>query len=575
MYFRLSELGATRVRAKFLSIIATATLVFTATSAVSTSAHADVLPALESRPVWAGGTFHFIADGLHANTGYSFSATSGGQQTVQSNAAGTAAADLAIAGSVTATSTTVTVTPVGQSAVITQAFVVRAPAVLPEATSPWSAAALLAWFADGEIVDLTYSGGGSGPASVTIPGNASQIDPAGSGFPTDSVQFTLSNAPSTITVTAVGRTYHRSSTFTIPVTGTTLTPGQSRDAPAAVASSHFGYYFSVDSGPTVLRMANATSAPGAVWRGVALQPPTGFSAFTLGLSSGGNLVLTGTQTTAGTAADVVLWQSATEGTGTANHALMQDDGNLVIYAGSGQPVWSTLFGFAGASTIVAPATVSAFGSLASPDGRFRLAVQPDGNVVTYDSVGAPVWNSGTFQSPGAALVLQADGDLVVRSGQTVVWHTNTANSGAGNHLNLQNDGSLVLYNAKNLPLWSSAYGTTNFPTVIAPAALPAGYTMVSSAGRYHATLQTDGNLVVYNGAGTPAWSSGTFGYPGSTLILQSDGNMVIYSSDNAPVWNARTAQSSPANYLTIQDDGNLVLYTSAGRPVWNSLGYRV
>jgi hypothetical protein len=564
------------VRAKFLSVVAAVSLGFAVTTAVGTTgAHADDPPALEARPVWAGGTFHFVADRLLANTSYTFSATSGNLQTVQSNASGTAVADLAIAGNVTATSTTVTVTAVGQSvAAITQAFVVKAPVMLPEPTSPWSADAQLAWFADGEIVDLTYGAGSSGPASATVPANASQNDPAGTGFPIAAIQFALSGAPSSVTVTAVGRTYHRSSTFTFPVTGTTLTSGQSRDAPGAIASSQFGYYFSIDNGPAVFRMAAPATAPAAVWRGTPLQPASTFIASTLGVTSAGDLVLTGTETAQG-AANVVLWRADTQGTGTNNHATMQDDGNLVVYNASGQPVWSSMYGFAGPPNITAPTTLSAFTSLASPNGRYRSTVQSDGNFVTYDSVGTPVWHSQTFQYPGASVSLQSDGDLVARSGQTVVWHTDTAGSGAGGHLELQNDGSLVLFNAGNRPLWSSAYGIANPPTLTAPAAIPGGYSVVSPTGRFRATLQTDGNLVVYSSAGTPVWHARTFQYPGSTLCLQSDGNLVIYSAANAAIWDTHTSQPGATNHLTIQDDGNLVLYTSTGKPVWNSLGFPV
>ena len=47
----------------------------------------------------------------------------------------------------------------------------------------------------------------------------------------------------------------------------------------------------------------------------------------------------------------------------------------------------------------------------------------------------------------------------------------------------------------------------------------------------HVTMQTDGNLVIYNSAGTVMWQSGTGGHSGSayTLDLQNDSNLVIYS----------------------------------------------
>ena len=55
-------------------------------------------------------------------------------------------------------------------------------------------------------------------------------------------------------------------------------------------------------------------------------------------------------------------------------------------------------------------------------------------------------------------------------------------------------------------------------------------------------FQTDGNLVVYDGASTNnggcwLWQSGTSGYYGATFSLQSDGNVTIRQGGRV-IWNA-------------------------------------
>jgi hypothetical protein len=55
-------------------------------------------------------------------------------------------------------------------------------------------------------------------------------------------------------------------------------------------------------------------------------------------------------------------------------------------------------------------------------------------------------------------------------------------------------------------------------------------------------MQGDGNLVVYDAAGTAVWASGTHREPGSRLFMQNDGNLVIYNRDNRPVWATNTVQ---------------------------------
>jgi len=51
----------------------------------------------------------------------------------------------------------------------------------------------------------------------------------------------------------------------------------------------------------------------------------------------------------------------------------------------------------------------------------------------------------------------------------------------------------------------------------------------------HLIMQTDGNLVIYNGS-TPVWDSGTWGNPGAYLNAQHDGNVVIYRPNGTPIW---------------------------------------
>jgi streptogrisin C len=53
-------------------------------------------------------------------------------------------------------------------------------------------------------------------------------------------------------------------------------------------------------------------------------------------------------------------------------------------------------------------------------------------------------------------------------------------------------------------------------------------------------MQTDGNLVVYNGASAPVWNTGTGGRNGATLLVQNDGNVVLYDHQWNVLWNTGT-----------------------------------
>jgi PASTA domain-containing protein len=77
----------------------------------------------------------------------------------------------------------------------------------------------------------------------------------------------------------------------------------------------------------------------------------------------------------------------------------QHDGNLVLYQGSNSgldPVRDT-------GTQLLP-----------PDDRpVRAIMQQDGNFVLYDSDGVSRWHTGTWDNPGSKLVLQDDREVVI------------------------------------------------------------------------------------------------------------------------------------------------------------------
>lgn len=177
----------------------------------------------------------------------------------------------------------------------------------------------------------------------------------------------------------------------------------------------------------------------------------GSGATTLSLTQSGNLVLSND---AGTS----LWSTNTSSSG--GTLVMQTDGNLVLY-GSNGVTWSSGTTFTDQSLITNQKLMSGnvmySGQwLTTPDGRYRLVLQTDGNLVLYGSRGA-LWSSGTYGKKTASLIAQPDGNL-------------------------------VLYNTDGYPIWASGtYG--------------AGYSTL--------VMQTDGNLVLY-GSGRPVWSSGTY-----------------------------------------------------------------
>jgi hypothetical protein len=111
----------------------------------------------------------------------------------------------------------------------------------------------------------------------------------------------------------------------------------------------------------------------------------------------------------------------------------------------------------GSDRMTSTSTLAAGATIASQSGSYTLSMQGDGNLVLYDGGFNPLWSSGTASMGSSHLVVQDDGNLVVYrdSDGGVTWSSGTAGTGAST-LVVQNDGNLVLYNdASGQSPWSS------------------------------------------------------------------------------------------------------------------------
>jgi hypothetical protein len=90
-------------------------------------------------------------------------------------------------------------------------------------------------------------------------------------------------------------------------------------------------------------------------------------------------------------------------------------------------------------------------------GSYRLAMQHDGNLVMYSGTTA-LWYSNTAGQPGNYVVMQTDGNLVVYGGGTWRWMSGTTFY-PGSRLSIQTDGNLVIYYGTR-PIWARSWVQT-------------------------------------------------------------------------------------------------------------------
>jgi hypothetical protein len=208
--------------------------------------------------------------------------------------------------------------------------------------------------------------------------------------------------------------------------------------------------------------------------------------------------------------------------------------------------------------------------LNSPNGRYALAYQSDGNLVLYKNYSnrdrRSVWASNTNGSPVSRLSMQGDGNLVIGPGWgPAPWASNT-DGNPGSRLLVQDDGNVVIYRPDGTPIWATntvlgptgrlAQGDDMQPSEV----LDLDTALTSANGKYTLRFQGDGNLVLATTSPDKyLWDRGTDGRQGETLVMQTDGNLVVYTLAGAPIWASNTA-GNPGSQLLVQDDGNVVIY---------------
>jgi surface antigen len=219
------------------------------------------------------------------------------------------------------------------------------------------------------------------------------------------------------------------------------------------------------------------------------------------------------------------------------------------------------------STLTEGQSLSAGQALWSGPGGYEAIMQGDGNFVVYAPGGAALWATHT-SVPGSSIILQGDGNLVVYApGGKALWASHTAGDSDVSAV-MQGDGNFVLYGPGSRPLWSSMGGLTGLSTMMLYEGqrLYAGQALWSGPGGYEAVMQGDGNFVVYAPGGAALWATHT-SVPGSSIILQGDGNLVVYAPGGKALWASSTGGGNGA--LVMQGDSNLVIYF-AGVPLWSS-----
>ncbi|WP_293064365.1 MULTISPECIES: hypothetical protein [unclassified Moorena] len=92
--------------------------------------------------------------------------------------------------------------------------------------------------------------------------------------------------------------------------------------------------------------------------------------------------------------------------------------------------------------------------ITSPNGQYKFIQQEDGNLVLYNGSGLPLWANGQHGKAVSRTIMQDDGNFVTYGYPEALWSSGTSGS-LGAYLMLQDDGNIVIYQPHPDPIWTT------------------------------------------------------------------------------------------------------------------------
>lgn len=239
--------------------------------------------------------------------------------------------------------------------------------------------------------------------------------------------------------------------------------------------------------------------------------------------------------------------------------------------------------------------------LVSANGWYRAVMQGDGNLVVYSKNDTAVWSSISVYASGSyRLRNQVDGNVTIidtNSGQQI-WQTNTGSTSVGVtgvDFVRNSDGSIAFSPSNILEGRTGAFGWELFGVA------SAGGSASTSRTFYSPTSISPGRFITLTITATPFqlpaghFSGQAYSWVPSTIAVTASGgfwnvnetfNASVNVNSNNPFRNTSygplttvgpqiqiTSTTGYANNrLVLQNDGNLVLYDGGNRAIWAS-GY--
>ena len=276
---------------------------------------------------------------------------------------------------------------------------------------------------------------------------------------------------------------------------------------------------------------------------------------------------------AGTGAAYVLVGGKTKSTQNTTAQQLPSVSNVIIngYAGGGQAgsVLTSVPDLTGQTNLDDLVIGSPQAANATGQSTVVFGLQ---NKLTNTTLGTQVSISPTANASKSTLLLNGN-QANQLSGSAAVGITQTSNGTTQNNLLVATTGAQQISNVFGHP-WLADVGSLQLANLCSSNGFVTdGSLSLNQTGVYQLSLGTDGNLYLINNQ-TDAQTNLTnltysFGVP-IVATMQSDGNFVIYQGSTA-LWASNTS-GNPGAYLTLDDQGNVAILSPSGTLLSNIHG---
>ncbi|GGV69313.1 hypothetical protein GCM10010261_63770 [Streptomyces pilosus] len=188
---------------------------------------------------------------------------------------------------------------------------------------------------------------------------------------------------------------------------------------------------------------------------------------------------------------------------------------------------------------------------------------------------APYWTSYAYNAAGQREVETQHG-VGVRAGQDTRRAYTYPVTGQGQPHALTRVDTTGDGTRSQTFTYDATGNTTKRATAVQHQYLRAGWKLTAGeevrSQKARLVMEANGDLAIYNrDTGQVRWHTDTAGHPGAWATMQDDGNFVVYSADNTELWSTNTVKSSGSGYFaSLQDGGSFAVYSADWQLQWSA-----